>query len=97
MLKWFKEYGPKGIEWNTTLYNKTTDALLSDLFSMAKFDYLIRPSSNFSLISQILGNHKRILISTNAHYVETADEVVVDDFISVTRDEFFETYFNPDS
>lgn len=31
--------------------------VLEDLFSMANFDYLIRPNSNFSLIAQILGNH----------------------------------------
>ena len=39
----------------------TTSSVLTDLFSMTHFDYLIRPYSFFSLIAELLGTHKLII------------------------------------
>lgn len=93
MLKWFRDNGPKHVTWGTTLDNLSSDAAISDLYSMASFDYIIRPSSNFSLWSLILGNHKLALITTRAHYDEMLKETVVDEFITTSPEDFYRSHF----
>ncbi len=95
VLTWFQRRGPKNVEWGITEDNKTLESLLSDFYSMASFDYLIRPTSNFSIMAQIIGNHKRVVFSTKAHYEKKYDCVFVDEFISLTPEEFYKSYFNP--
>jgi hypothetical protein len=41
--------------------NHHTMNIVEDMMAMAKFDYLIRPESAFSIIAQIIGNHKMII------------------------------------
>lgn len=37
------------------------DSILNDFFSLIKYDCLIRSESNFSLMAELLGNHKMVL------------------------------------
>lgn len=38
--------------------NNRDETLIEDLFLMSKFDCLIRPNSSFSMVAQLIGNHK---------------------------------------
>lgn len=35
--------------------------VLEDLFAMTQYDYLIRPHSTYSIIAQLIGNHRQVL------------------------------------
>ncbi len=42
--------------------------VLKDLFSMSKFDCLIRSASTFARIAQLIGNHKIVIYPIERHY-----------------------------
>lgn len=42
--------------------------LIHDLFFMKKFDCLIRPESAFSIIAQVIGNHKIVISPSTYHW-----------------------------
>lgn len=49
-------------------------AVLEDFFSMMHFDCLIRPlASNFSLIAELLGNHKLVIAQDTFHWEKDTD------------------------
>lgn len=48
--------------------NHHTMNIVDDLVAMAQFDYLIRPESAFSIISQIIGEHKLIIHPISIHW-----------------------------
>ncbi len=43
---------------DTVVENQSKQAILTDLYSMMHFDYLICPQSSFSFMAWLLGNHK---------------------------------------
>lgn len=49
------------IQFDARSLSSNDDNILEDLFSMAKFDCLIRPNSSFSKIAQLIGYHKIII------------------------------------
>lgn len=51
------EFNEPTIVWGTTNDNFSKEAIFSDLFSMAKFDFLIAPQSSFSFLAWVLGDH----------------------------------------
>lgn len=50
--------------------------VLEDFFSMADFDCLIRPGSNFSKIAQLIGNHQVIIFPEHAKW--EGDKLFID-------------------
>lgn len=53
------------------------DQMLSDFHSLGKFDCLIRPSSNFSIIASVLGDYS--LIITPMHADTSGDKISIDE------------------
>jgi hypothetical protein len=68
--------------------------VIDDFYNMAHFDCLVRPSSNFSRASQLLGNHKVVMYVQKAEWHLDADVVVEVGIIIKNTNEFFthETY-----
>lgn len=56
-----KAVNKKNIEFTARDSSSSSLHLLEDLFSMARFDCLIRPNSAFSQIAQLIGDHKIII------------------------------------
>jgi hypothetical protein len=56
--------------------NQCETNFLQDIFAMAQFDCLIRSSSGFSYLSQILGNHKIIIYPIHLTWI-TQDLLIV--------------------
>jgi hypothetical protein len=89
IIKWFEQHSAnKDIQWNIRIDNNTLHPMLSDLFSMPNFDYLIRPNSHFSLFAQVLGDYKLILISKQTHFNPQTKEVMADGFDVYTTEDF---------
>ena len=73
------------IEYGCRLEGNTHDAnVLEDLFEMTRFDCLIRPESNYSIVASKIGNYKIVIspvhftwVNSNFGYV---DEVEIEDF-----------------
>lgn len=90
ILEWFEQHSDIGnIKWGITIDNTDPYRMLSDLFSMPNFDYLVRPRSDFSLFAQVLGDYKLILISKHAHFNPETREVQADEFDAFTPEEFY--------
>lgn len=74
-------------------YSKTTNSeninVLEDLFSLTKFDCLIRPLSNFSLIASIIGDFQIEILPENQHW---EGSVSIIDKIRVIKDKKFNNY-----
>lgn len=63
------------IRFNQKGTNQPQD-ILNDMFTMAQFDYLIRPSSSFSKCAQILGNFKITL--EPVHHIWNNNKLIID-------------------
>lgn len=50
--------------------------VLEDLFNMTRFDCLIRPSSSYSTIAQLLNNF--IIVIHPMHYVWSGEKLIID-------------------
>lgn len=58
--------------------------VLEDMFSMARFDCLIRSGSNYPQVSQLIGDHKIVIYPKSAKWVGTT--LVIDDVGMLVRD-----------
>lgn len=63
-------------DWHKGTYNHRAH-VIDDLFNMMRFTCLVRPLSNYSLVAEILGNH-RILIKPVSAQKGTIDQVYLD-------------------
>ena len=63
------------------------DAFVQDVFKMAYFDCLIRSSSHFPGISQLIGNHKLIISPKNYKWIK--DRLVITETNIVVNDDKF--------
>ena len=54
---------------------QNANTILEDFFGLTQFDYLIRPSSHFSVMASIIGHHKIIIHPTD--YVWQDDVLVI--------------------
>jgi hypothetical protein len=57
----FSEHFKRGNVIFDTHKNSGSNAVLNDLFSMSKFDCLIRSQSNLSIVSELIGNHELVI------------------------------------
>lgn len=71
-------YKKKRLRRKSKSNNSYTHTILSDLFSMVKFDCLIRSNSNFSRVAQIIGDHKLVICAAQVHWDKENEVVVVD-------------------
>ncbi len=64
--------------------NSHDSNVLEDLFEMARFDCLIRPASNFSIVASKIGNYKIVISPTHFTWINSdvgyVDEVEIEDF-----------------
>lgn len=90
ILKWFEKHNiNEKIKWGITIDDTIPNPMLSDLFSMTNFDYLVRPRSHFSFFAQVLGDHKLILISKHSQFNPATKEVQAGGFDAYTPAEFY--------
>ena len=89
-LDWFRRHSDgANIKWGITLDRTDRYRMLSDLFSMPNFDYLVRSRSHFSLFAQILGDYRLVLISRDARFNPATGTVQSDGFDAFTPEEFW--------
>jgi len=76
--------------------NNIYDAnVLDDLFTMAQYDCLIRPGSNFSKVAQLLGNHKIIIYPSQSTWLTDKKLLINKITVLFTQDpEIVRDYFN---
>ena len=93
ILQWFERHSDdRNINWGVTIDNTDRYRMLSDLFSMPNFDYLVRAKSHFSLFAQVLGDFKLVLISRQSFFDPATREVLAEGFDVFTPEEFYRAF-----
>ena len=54
--------------YRTQTNKQNVDTILEDFFGMTQFDYLIRPSSHFSVMASMIGHHEIIIYPTECKW-----------------------------